>query len=133
MSFAFDALFDAHVLEFAGFEDLAAFQTLNEFGIFVAADDLHARVLAGLIAHVFRLGQRLCGHKSGNVALLNKGMLINFKFALISVGNERSGDESLNSDQKHRQLLNHSIVISYHSTRVRAVEWKDLRGIRVWK
>jgi hypothetical protein len=29
---------------------------------------LHARVLAGLLLRVFRLGERLCGHKSGNVA-----------------------------------------------------------------
>lgn len=39
-------LFDDHVFEFAGFEYLAAFQALNEFGVFFAGHDLHTRVLA---------------------------------------------------------------------------------------
>ena len=39
------ALFDRHVLEFTGLKDIAAFQTLDVFGVLVAADDLHARVL----------------------------------------------------------------------------------------
>jgi hypothetical protein len=38
-------LFDGHVFEFAGFEDVAAFETLNEFGVFFAGHDLHTRVL----------------------------------------------------------------------------------------
>jgi hypothetical protein len=37
--------FDAHVFEFTGFEHLAAFETFHEFGVFLAGDDLHARVL----------------------------------------------------------------------------------------
>jgi hypothetical protein len=46
---ALGALLDAHVLKFAGLEDLTALQTLDEFRFFVAAHDLHARVLAGLL------------------------------------------------------------------------------------
>ena len=43
---SFGAFFDAHVLEFAGLENLAALQALDEFGVFVAAHNLHARVFA---------------------------------------------------------------------------------------
>jgi hypothetical protein len=57
-----DTLFDSDVLQFAGFEHLAALQTLDKFGIFVAAHKLHARVLA---REVGRLRRRLCAHKSG--------------------------------------------------------------------
>jgi hypothetical protein len=39
------ALFDRHVLEFTGLKDIATFQTLDVFGVLVAADNLHARVL----------------------------------------------------------------------------------------
>ena len=39
------AFFDCHVLEFTGFKDIAAFETLDVLGVLVAADDLHARVL----------------------------------------------------------------------------------------
>jgi len=45
---ALRAVFNAHVLEFAGLEDLAAFHALNEFSFLVAAHDLHTRVFAGL-------------------------------------------------------------------------------------
>jgi hypothetical protein len=38
--------FDIHVSEFAGFEDFAALQALDEFGIFFAGHDLDTRVLA---------------------------------------------------------------------------------------
>lgn len=45
--FAFlGALFDIHVFEFTGLKDLAAFLALDKFRIFIAADDLHAWVLA---------------------------------------------------------------------------------------
>src|SRR5277367_5405910 len=37
--------FDGHIFEFTGFEDFAAFQTLHEFGVFLASNNLHARVL----------------------------------------------------------------------------------------
>jgi hypothetical protein len=39
-------VFDVHVLEFAGFEDLAAFLAFDEFGVFFTRHDLNARVLA---------------------------------------------------------------------------------------
>jgi len=41
-----EVFFDAHVLEFACFENFAALKAFDELGIFVAADDLHARMLA---------------------------------------------------------------------------------------
>ena len=44
-------LFEVHILEFAGFEDFAAFLALDEFRLFVAAYDLHAGMLAGLALH----------------------------------------------------------------------------------
>ncbi len=50
-SVVFDSLFEAHILEFAGFEDFAAFLALDEFRLFVAAYDLHAGMLAGLALH----------------------------------------------------------------------------------
>jgi hypothetical protein len=62
LGFAFGALgafFDAHVLEFAGLEDFATFEALQEFRIFFAAHDLHARVLARLLACVLRMRERL--------------------------------------------------------------------------
>jgi hypothetical protein len=43
------ALFEIHVFEFAGLEDLAALFTLDELRILVSADDLHAWVLARLL------------------------------------------------------------------------------------
>jgi hypothetical protein len=39
------AFLNRHVLEFTGFKDFPTFQTLDVFGVLVAADDLHARVL----------------------------------------------------------------------------------------
>jgi hypothetical protein len=59
LRFAFDALFNAHVFEFAGLEDFAALQALQEFGIFFTAYDLHARMFAGALAGVWRLRGRL--------------------------------------------------------------------------
>jgi len=46
-------LFNIHVFEFAGFEDVTAFQAFDEFGVVFAGDDFHARVLAlcDLAAH----------------------------------------------------------------------------------
>jgi hypothetical protein len=38
-------LFNAHVLEFAGLKDLTALQTLYEFKVLIARDDLHPGVL----------------------------------------------------------------------------------------
>jgi hypothetical protein len=46
---AADPLFDIHVLEFAGLKDFPAILAFNEFAIFIAADDLHTRVLARLL------------------------------------------------------------------------------------
>jgi len=46
---ALSALFDAHVLKFAGLENVAAFQAFDELGVIFAAHNLHARVLAGLL------------------------------------------------------------------------------------
>jgi hypothetical protein len=43
-----DALFDIHVLELAGLENLAAVFTFDKFSILVAAHDLHTKMLAGL-------------------------------------------------------------------------------------
>lgn len=67
---ALGAFFDAHIFEFAGLEDFAAFEAFQEFRIFFAAHDLHARMFARLLACVLRLRERLRGHKSGGVALL---------------------------------------------------------------
>lgn len=39
-------IFDHHVFELAGFEDVAALQAFDEFGIFLARHNLHTRVLA---------------------------------------------------------------------------------------
>jgi hypothetical protein len=62
------SFFAAHILEFAGLEDLAAFFALDEFTVFVSADDLHTRVLAGLPGNYALRGRgRLGGHRSGKV------------------------------------------------------------------
>jgi hypothetical protein len=37
-------VFDDHVLKLTGFEDVAALQTFDEFGVFLASHNLHARV-----------------------------------------------------------------------------------------
>ncbi len=59
LGFTLDALFDTHVLQFAGLEDFAALEAFHELGVFVAGDDLHAWVFAGRFFRVFRLGERL--------------------------------------------------------------------------
>ena len=46
---AADPLFGVHILEFAGFEDFPAVLALDKFGIFVAAHDLNAKMLAWLL------------------------------------------------------------------------------------
>jgi len=48
LSFFFHAFFNAHVFEFAGLENLAALEALDEFGFLIATDNLNARMLAGL-------------------------------------------------------------------------------------
>src|SRR5262252_6649457 len=62
-------VFDVHVLEFAGFEYLAAFHALDEFRILFAGDDLHTRMLAchvgSLLGDLRELGW---SHKSGTVS-----------------------------------------------------------------
>jgi hypothetical protein len=57
--FAFGAFLDTHVLEFAGLEDLATLKTFDELGVFITAYDLHARVLARLLASALRMRERL--------------------------------------------------------------------------
>jgi hypothetical protein len=62
--------FDVHVLELAGLEDLAALFAFDEFAVFLAAHDLHARVLAGLLDFYAWAGRlRLGGHKYGTIPL----------------------------------------------------------------
>jgi len=46
---ALSALFNVHVFEFAGLEDLAALHAFDEFSFFVTADDLHTWVFARLL------------------------------------------------------------------------------------
>jgi hypothetical protein len=59
--------FDGHIIEFAGFEYLAAFEAFNEFGIFFACHDLHTRVLTfwHVTSLLGELGRRDWIHKSG--------------------------------------------------------------------
>src|SRR5229473_2763164 len=71
LGFAFGALFDAHVFEFTRFEDLAALQAFHEFSIFLAADDLHARMFARRLVCVLRARERLRAHKSENIPSSN--------------------------------------------------------------
>jgi len=59
LGFALSPLFDAHVLEFAGLENLTAFQALHELCVFIAAHDLHARMLAGWLVAGLRVRERL--------------------------------------------------------------------------
>jgi hypothetical protein len=59
LGLAFGAFLDAHILEFARLEDLAALEALHEFGVFFAADDLHARMFTRLFAHVLGMRERL--------------------------------------------------------------------------
>jgi hypothetical protein len=60
-------LFDIHIAEFAGIEDVAALDAFNKFGVFIARDDLHAGVLTlggrCLLGGRFRLDGR---HKADN-------------------------------------------------------------------
>jgi hypothetical protein len=46
--------FDGHVFEFTGFEDFAAFEALDEFGVFLTGNDLHARVFTRCHGWFFR-------------------------------------------------------------------------------
>jgi hypothetical protein len=65
---ALGSLLDTHVLEFAVVEDLAAFQAFHEFSVFVAAHNLHTRMLARwFLVCALRGSGRLGGHKSGKV------------------------------------------------------------------
>jgi hypothetical protein len=41
-------VFDSHIFELAGFEDLATFQAFHELGVFLAGHNLHPRVLTWL-------------------------------------------------------------------------------------
>src|SRR6266478_4243830 len=60
-------LFDGHIFEFARFEDFSAFEALNEFGVFFAGHDLHARMLTfwHVTSLLGELGRRDWIHKSG--------------------------------------------------------------------
>ena len=57
--FPFVLFFDAHVLEFARLEDLAALKTLHEFRVFVTAHDGDARVFASLLVSALTMRERL--------------------------------------------------------------------------
>jgi hypothetical protein len=65
------ALFDIHVLELAGLEDLAALFALDELGVFVAAHNLYTQVFERLLrAYVLRRGQlrrHICGMSSRGI------------------------------------------------------------------
>jgi len=52
------AFFNGHVLEFTGFKDFSAFQTLDVFGVLIAADNLHAGVLTRIHVPSLRGGLR---------------------------------------------------------------------------
>ena len=53
------SVFDGHIFEFAGFENLSAFNALDEFVVFFASDDLHARMFtSGHIALLLVAWQR---------------------------------------------------------------------------
>jgi hypothetical protein len=58
------AFLDAHISEFAGFEDFAAFEAFHELGVLVTAYNLHAWMFARLFVRVVRVRKRLRGHKS---------------------------------------------------------------------
>ena len=55
--FLLNPLFNVHILKFAGLEDLAAFLAFDELRFFIAAHDLDARVLTGLL--------HICGFTGG--------------------------------------------------------------------
>jgi len=54
-----EVLFDAHILEFAGFKDFAAILTFDELRILFPRNNLHARMFALLIHAVVSLGGRV--------------------------------------------------------------------------
>jgi hypothetical protein len=51
-------LFDRHVLQFAGLENISTFLAFHIFGVFVPGDDLHARMLARLGRNLLLRGLR---------------------------------------------------------------------------
>jgi hypothetical protein len=66
---ALGLIFHSHIVEFAGFKDFAAFQALDELGLFVAAHQLHARMLArSLVGSRERFRRLGWTHKSGRTA-----------------------------------------------------------------
>ena len=74
--FFFDFLFDRHVFEFAGFEDVTAFLTFDVLRILVAGDDLHARVLAQVRADFLLRGlRRALRHKLRGVFILQNRVM----------------------------------------------------------
>jgi hypothetical protein len=78
-------IFDDHVLELTGFEDFTAFLAFDEFGVFFAGHDLHARVLA-LRRVAFLLGdwgRRGWSHKSGFWGSLLNGRGFRRKLAVF--------------------------------------------------
>jgi hypothetical protein len=67
LSFVAAALFDTHVLEFAGLEHFAAFQAFHVFGVLLTAHDLDAWVFAGWALNYLGAGWRhFRSHKSGD-------------------------------------------------------------------
>jgi hypothetical protein len=59
-------VFDDHVLKLTGFEDVAALQAFDEFGVFLAGDNLHTRVLtlihgASLLGSITTAGLKVIG------------------------------------------------------------------------
>ena len=59
-------VFDRHILELAGFEDLAAFLAFDKLNIFFAGDDLDTRVLTGRGGGTFAVwGRWRRSHKFG--------------------------------------------------------------------
>lgn len=64
-------LFDVHVFEFTGLEDVPTLQAFDEFRIFMAGDDLYARVLTliHLTSLLGGLRRRDWSHKTGMLTL----------------------------------------------------------------
>jgi hypothetical protein len=52
-------VFNLHVSKLAGFEDFAAFQAFDKFGVIFAGDDFHARMLT--VCHLAAHSERLAG------------------------------------------------------------------------
>jgi hypothetical protein len=152
--FALGAFLDAHVLEFAGFENFTALETLHEFSVFVAAHDLHARMFAGLLGGVLRLRKRLRGHKYGNDTLVeyaeerirgNFPVILALLCHLSSASTLQLGkflhllsiDPAITLEigeirPKESPRLNHSIADSYHSMPRSAASCKHLRNPGSW-